>query len=376
MRSLAIISHTPHYYNMEGKVVGFEPTLREINHYTQIFDVIFHIAPLYQSDPHKATMPYMSNNIIFVPIKPTGGKGIIKKFGILFYMPYNLYKIIKCIQKVEWIHFRAPTNLGLYVLPLLSMYKNKKKWIKYAGNWMKKDIPLSYSIQRWWLKKNIQNSPVTMNGIQDNPESHLLSFNNPCLTEKEIKLNKKFGLRKKINDKLTFCFVGRLEKSKGFPALLDAFCNLSDKSWINKLHCVGEMTGNNYFKELLSDNNISIQYHGMLNRKELNKIYMGSHFIILPSLSEGFPKVLVEASSFGCIPIVPPIKSILSQFNEEKQNCIVLKNTTPLGIKETIDSLRFRMNEFSELSKNAMKGLNYFSYESYYKRILSEIIQN
>ena len=376
MPSLLIISHTKHYKTENGIIVGWEPTVREINHLTKLFDTIIHAAPLYFGIPHTANISYSSNKISFIPLIPTGGKSIFKKIGIILFMPINLIRIIKIIKKVEWVHFRAPTNLGLFVLPLLLLYKNKKKWFKYAGSWKQKSIPFSYRLQRWWLRNNFNNSIVTINGNWEKQNNHLLSFYNPCLTENELIDANRIGTQKDFSDKLNLCFVGRLEKAKGFPALLDAFCNLSDKSWINKLHCVGEMTGNNYFKELLSDNNISIQYHGMLNRKELNKIYMGSHFIILPSLSEGFPKVLVEASSFGCIPIVPPIKSILSQFNEEKQNCIVLKNTTPLGIKETIDSLQFRMNEFSELSKNAMKGLNYFSYESYYKRILSEIIQN
>ena len=29
------------------------------------------------------------------------------------------------IKKSDWVHFRAPANLGLFVIPLLSLYKNK-----------------------------------------------------------------------------------------------------------------------------------------------------------------------------------------------------------------------------------------------------------
>ena len=51
---------------------------------------------------------------------------MLKKLGIIFFMPFNLWHIIKVINKSDYIHFRAPTNLGLYVLPLLLLYKNKK----------------------------------------------------------------------------------------------------------------------------------------------------------------------------------------------------------------------------------------------------------
>ena len=142
MRSLAIISHTKHFCRANGEVVGWEPTLREINHLINIFDIIYHIAPLYKGVPHKANISYASKKIIFIPIIPTGGKRMINKLGILFFMPFNLYRIIQTIRKVEWIHFRAPTNLGVFVLPLISLYSKKKKWVKYAGNWQQKSIPI------------------------------------------------------------------------------------------------------------------------------------------------------------------------------------------------------------------------------------------
>ena len=127
MRNLGIISHTPHYRNKNGEFVGLEPTLREINHLTQIFDTIYHVAPLHSEMPNKATIPYTSNKIIFIPLKRTGGKTIINKLRELFFIPYNLYYIIKIIRRVEWIHFRAPTNMGLFVLPLISLLRDKKK---------------------------------------------------------------------------------------------------------------------------------------------------------------------------------------------------------------------------------------------------------
>ena len=48
MRKLAIISHTAHYNN-NGKIVGLESTLREINHLAKIFDSIYHVAPRYKN---------------------------------------------------------------------------------------------------------------------------------------------------------------------------------------------------------------------------------------------------------------------------------------------------------------------------------------
>ena len=376
MHSLAIISHTPHFYNKNGKVVGLEPTIREINYLSQVFDTIFHIAPLYTIDPHNATLAYVSNNIIFIPIKPTGGKNIFSKLDILFYIPYNLYKIIVTIVKVQWVHLRVPTNLGLFVLPLLSVLKNKKKWVKYAGNWTQTSIPLSYRLQRWWLRNNLQNSKVTINGSINRQKLHLVPFLNPCLSKKEINMNRELGSSKNFNGMLTFCFVGRIEKLKGWMVLLEAINNLDKINWIDKLHFVGEIIENNYIEKLNSNGKIAVEYHGILDRTGLNKIYEVSHFIILPSETEGFPKVLIEASSFGCIPIVPPIPSILIHINQKKQNGIELEDISPKSIEMTIKNLNEMRNELSVFSKNAMENAREFSYEKYNHRILNEIIQN
>ena len=65
MLSLTIISHTPHYYGNDGAIVGLEPTVREINYLSQLFETIYHVAPLHSSDPHNATSSYISKNIIY-----------------------------------------------------------------------------------------------------------------------------------------------------------------------------------------------------------------------------------------------------------------------------------------------------------------------
>ena len=62
MLSLTIISHTPHYYGNDGAIVGLEPTVREINYLSQLFETIYHVAPLHSSDPHNATSSYISKN--------------------------------------------------------------------------------------------------------------------------------------------------------------------------------------------------------------------------------------------------------------------------------------------------------------------------
>ena len=65
----------------------------------------------------------------------------------------------------------------------------------------------------------------------------------------------------------------------------------------------------------------------------MDKIYAKSHLIILPTKSEGFPKVIAEASAFGCIPIVTNIEPI-NQIVINRKNGILLDAPKVENIKK------------------------------------------
>ena len=127
-----------------------------------------------------------------------------------------------------------------------------------------------------------------------------------------------------FNDKLTFCFVGRLDDSKGFRILLDTIKELGQVDYVEKFHIVGDGPLKKLLKDEIKKLKTAIIYHGLMHRADLDKIYSDSHFIVLPSQSEGFPKVISEASSFGCIPIVTPIVSVAKSLNRGMDNAIVM----------------------------------------------------
>ena len=372
---LAIISDTSMYMDIGGNIYLFEPVLREVKYFSHLFSKINWLGYCHHEPiPSNAKKDIPFNLELFIA-KPSGGKTYVKKIQTILFIPLYMYKIIKIIRKSDIIHTRGPSIPALLTIIISFFYRNKKYWHKYAGTWQSQTKAISYIFQRWLLLKNIPGIAIVSQRNNTDPK-HIISWLNPCLSEEEIKTHKKYGIRKNFNDKKIFCFVGRLENSKGFPALLDAFSNLDEINWIAKLHCVGETNENKYIEKLNYNGNISIQYHGVLDRKELNKIYEDSHFIILPSKSEGFPKVLVEASSFGCIPIIPSIPAIISNINEQKKNGIILEDINPQGIIRAIENLSQMRVQLSEYSKNAMQEVEKYSYEKYNHRILNEIIQN
>jgi len=375
MRSLAVISHTEHYYTTDGKVVGWEPTVRELNYLAEIFDLIYHVAPIHDNKPNRATAAYKADNIIYVPIKSSGGKTLIDKIAIITSMFTNLKIIIHTIQKVEWVHFRAPANIGIYVLPLLSIMKSKKKWVKYAGNWMKKDIPLSYSIQRWWLKKNILKSFVTINGQWSNQKRHLLSFANPCLTQLELLNANEIGIAKQFSGKLKICFVGRLDENKGIEKILISLLNMGLIKHIEEINIVGDGQSREKCVSLSKKILLNIVFHGWLSRSELNKIYAKSHVILLPTNSEGFPKVIAEACAFGCVPIttnLPPINQVITN----NLNGILFNIPSVQEITRIIMFLKSNREKLKKMSLLCLDKAKEFTYSKYLSSINKKILKD
>jgi len=368
---LAIISHTPHYFR-EGKITGWGPTVREINHLTEIFDEIYHIAPLHKDKSPDSSVSYNSNKINFIPLKPYGGESLSEKYSIITTARYNLNKIRTILDKVDWVQFRAPTAMGLYVLPYLSLKSKPKKWVKYAGNWQMEDPPLSYRLQKWWLKKNFMRSKVTINGQWEGQEPHILNFQNPCMDEAELDRAKKIALEKDFEKKLTICFAGTLTKNKGVDILLGALNKIKSKDEIREVIFAGEGNEKKRYEETAGKINMQISFRGLLDRKSLEKVYEESHLIILPSESEGFPKVIAEAAAFGCVPVVSDISSIGQYFNDT--NGFLLKNINSDEISAAISLAISDKEGLKKKSLNCLRIAELFTFENYNKNLKEKIL--
>jgi len=368
---ITIISHTPHYQDNE-KIYGWGPTVKEVNFLSSMFSQVNHIAPFYDSSPPKSTELYNSSKIKFIPIKPRGGRGIKNKLDIIKGIPFQLLLINNYCKKSDWIQFRAPTNMGMYVLPYLRFFNKTKYWVKYAGDWGIKNPPLSYLLQRFWLKKNYNQSFVTINGKWENQESHLISLENPCLTIQEIIKAKSVIENKNYSGKLILCFVGLISKAKGLGIFLSSLEKIIKNDFIKIVYVVGDGPKSEKFKKRAKlIRNINIRFTGSINRDELNKIYEKSHIIVLPSYSEGFPKVIAEASAYGCVPIVSNVGSVGQYIN--KSNGVLLKNNSVDNVYKAISFLKDNRLSLKKMSEECNKISKKFSF-SRYNGLISKII--
>jgi glycosyltransferase involved in cell wall biosynthesis len=370
---LAIISHTLHYRNPKGEIVGWGPTVTEINYLTTIFDQIYHIAVLSDEQAPKSALVYKNDTIELIPLKKVGGSGIVNKLKVLGQMPHVIQTVNQILPLVDLFQFRAPTGMGVYLIPYLSLFSKKNGWFKYAGNWKEVRPALGFYIQRWLLKN--QKRKVTINGNWPNQEKHCISFENPCLSESHREEGLKILENNEVLSKVNFCFVGTFYKRKGIDKILEALKNL-DSERIGTFYFVGAGGSIEKYQKRATQIDLKIEFTGFLSKNEIHTIYAQCDYIVLPSDNEGFPKVIGEAMNYGCIPIVSNV-SCIAQYIKHRENGYLLE---PNSADRLLDVLKESLHLEDEIKKD-WKVLNYqkskqFTYSYYVNQIQNKILDS
>lgn len=373
-KKLVIISHTEHF--IEGGVVrGWGPTINEINYLADYWEEVVHVGCLYDKPSPPSALPYTKNNISFAPIPPYGGKTIKDKILIFFKIPKIIAQVNKHIQGATEVQLRLPTAMGLYLLPFFSFFRKRKftLWVKYAGAWDLKTAPMTYKLQRFWLKQNWQRSKVTINGFWPDQPKHCISFENPCLEESDLKIGRSIAAQKNFQPPYTLCFVGRLEEAKGVDAILEALRDIP-KDKIQEVHLIGGGDMAKY-RKMAASLPQSISFHSFLPKEEVHSYLSKSHFILLPSRSEGFPKVIAEAACYGVIPIVSNVGSIPHFINYS--NGFIWKREGEQGFSAILNEALCN-SDWDLLKSKSIKAKlvsEYFSFEHYRNKLERSIFE-
>jgi len=264
------------------------------------------------------------------------------KINIIHYHPNGVWRVVQWITK----YFNIPTIV----------HKGDLGKDFPRGNSFDKVISISENTYKFLIKNNI-------------PSQKIISM--PMLFIKPIKLNSRKLLRIKEKYRLPekyLVFSGRLNHKKGIYNLLESFMELSNKEDIF-LVLVGKNLIQNKLYNFMKTNK-RILYFGEINQEDLYGIIQMSELLVLPSKSEGLPRVCLEAISLGtkflCSNIVPELNRYCPNFvfeikkpgSLEKKILSVLKSdekpSYPFEIhnkKQTINSI---INLYTELMQQQL----------------------
>lgn len=349
----------------------FEPVLREIEYQAQLFDKVIWLCS--GTDFKSTVFGQVTNPKIELVLMPSVRHKALNALFVLLAYPVFIFYILKYLSSATHVHTRGPSHPALLGICISFFDKGRTYWHKYAGNWVADKAPFTYKLQKKWLQKlRHTNIRTTVNGTWNETNKQIMSLENPCITEIERINARAIADGKSFEGNIKILFAGGLNAEKGILELLAAFEKYTLPSTITDLFIVGQgplyQTLQN---RIVSVTGVNVHLPGSLSRAELDKYYSAAHLLVLPSVSEGFPKVVAEAAAFGCVPIVTDISAI-SQYIVNGESGILLPDNKPETIAETFRNLP-EPAVLKKMSGNATAVSSRFTYESYLHRMQNEI---
>lgn len=324
--TFCIITHVIHLQS-EGKYLGYAPYVDEMNIWLKHVDKVMVVAPLKNIDKTAIHRAYQHKNIEFIEVPSfsfISFKAIIKSIVLL---PLLFFKVAKVMKKSDHIHLRCPGNMGLLGALIQILFPKKSKTSKYAGNWdSNSKQPFSYKFQKFILSNTFltKNMQVLVYGDWKNQTKNCKSFFTATYRENE----KIEVTARSLNSKIQFLFVGTLSKGKQPIYAVKLVELLRNKGIEVQLLIYGEGQERSSIEHYIQNNNLKevVFLMGNVNREEMKLIYQKSHFMILPSKSEGWPKVVAESMFWGCLPVASKVSCVPNMLGNETRGILLTEN--------------------------------------------------
>jgi len=356
--TLLIISHTKHC-KINHQLYAYGPYVREMNLWLKHVDQVNIVAPVSNDFDTNINLAYKHHNISIDEVPAFSLIGLKAKIKTIKKLPKILRALYKAMKQADHIHLRCPGNMGLLGCLVQILFPKTPKTAKYAGNWdPKSQQPWSYKLQKWILSNTIltKNMQVLVYGQWLNQTKNIKPFFTATYNDSEKELLYVRNYTKPWH----FCFVGSLSKGKRPQLVLQLVNKLRQKGMDAVIHFYGDgelKTSLNEDIQQLNAQDWAFVY-GNQPKDVVKKALKYSHFLILPSQSEGWPKVVAEAMFWGCIPIVTPISCVPWMLGDGQRGILIDSQNIDqtlkqlLDFKETPESLEQLSTNAAEWSRN------------------------
>ncbi|WP_293875192.1 glycosyltransferase [Flavobacterium sp.] len=321
--TFCIITHVPHQ-KIQENIFGYAPYVKEMNIWLKYVDNVIVVAPICKDQISAIDSVYIHKSIDFNEIRAFNFITLSSILKAFYYFPKNLFQIYKAMKSANHIHLRCPGNIGLLGCCVQIFFPSKTKTAKYAGNWdLKAKQPLSYKFQKWILNSSFltKNMQVLVYGEWEKNSKNIKPFFTASYFENEkqdiVPLN--------FNQVIKFLFVGTLSNGKQPLYAVKLIEELLKNNRDVELTIFGDGYERSIIKNYIADKLLDdkIYLMGNQNQEIIKKAYIENHFVILPSLSEGWPKAVAEGMFWGCLPIATKVSCVPNMLDNEKRGILL-----------------------------------------------------
>jgi glycosyltransferase involved in cell wall biosynthesis len=308
-KRLMILSAAPHSYNEKNEPTSYEPYVREVNLWSELFDevqIFTLIQPYDEKQQHKFATFRDSDVKLKSLLSFDASKGLLQKIGVILTLPIVTIQLAIALRKYEVVNIR---NSGFYsiVLGILTRLLNKRTITKWAGSYQTfKGESFITKIDRRVINLFHKRHKVL---IYDKVyKKHFVQFIPALMSRSEIQRAKTLAKEKiKLKKHLEIVAIGRLYWAKNFELIFEAL-NVLKQDKINfswHFHMIGDGALREKLETMASSFSLNenITFHGALPFNEAQLLLAKSHALIMPGVMEGWPKPIAEAWAHDVYPI-------------------------------------------------------------------------
>ncbi len=333
-KSLLVVSHINHFEH-DGRLWSYGPYAREIDRWAQLFEEVRIASPWRREPPDGDAVAFRAPNLVPSPLTETGGTTLAAKLHQLAHVPGLLLSLTRVMRAADAVHVRCPGNIGLlaaFLAPLCARYRVAK----YAGRWSSRPgdrwlIRLQRGLLRYWFR-----GPVTIYGDARNEPEHVVPFFTAMMTQSQIvRALSATQTKRGFHDPVRLLYSGRLFEGKGLLELIEACGVLARDDRRFVLHLLGDGELRSAVEDRIADLDLEghIELLGAREYEDTFEHYRWADCLVLPSESEGWPKVLTEAMVHHCL-CISTVGGHVAKMLDGRG--IVIEAVTPESIKDAI----------------------------------------
>lgn len=171
-------------------------------------------------------------------------------------------------------------------------------------------------------------------------------------------------------------FIGRPSKEKGFPTLFAAFVSLLESNRKVTLSLIGikrEDLEDVLDFEVEEKYFAAIQFHGFISWGEkFKQIVRCSHCLLMCSVSEGTPRVLIEAMALGCPVVATRVGGIVGTVRDGS-NGLLFEAGDAEGLSKAINVLYLNEAFRQQIIKVALETARKFTLEKFTNEFIQSL---
>jgi len=152
-----------------------------------------------------------------------------------------------------------------------------------------------------------------------------------------------------------FVYIGAITEEKGIDTLCKA-SNLLLNDYIIDLYGI---LGDNYTESYF--NKYNVNYQGILDSNNVTRVLSGYDVLILPSLREGYPGVIIEAMSAGLPVIATNLDAVKEMLDDNMDMAFLIVPNNIIELKKAIET--FSDDNYLDMSVRSFMKFDNFDSE-------------